>query len=214
MAYVDVLPANSTAQTPDETGTGTAGCQLQAGNALTDNDTFCTIRAQSSTVNTSYCYTGVVELKWGGAGSLSSDTTITGIQFIFEAKGLVNDESDALQYKVSTDGGSSYSAYQDGDLTGLPGGKASADVFVIPSSIESNPPFSLSDAITVSSLNSNDVRIRIKINSTETADKLFQLDYVKIRLHYDDSRPTYDNGSDEQVINSGILILNSGEIKF
>lgn len=214
MAYVDVLPANSTAQTPDETGTGTAGCQLQAGNALTDNDTFCTIRAQSSTVNTSYCYTGVVELKWGGAGSLSSDTTITGIQFIFEAKGLVNDESDALQYKVSTDGGSSYSAYQDGDLTGLPGGKASADVFVIPSSIESNPPFSLSDAITVSSLNSNDVRIRIKLNASEPDPKQISFDYVKIRLHYDDSRPTYDNGSDEQVINSGILILNSGEIKF
>ena len=137
MAYVDVLPANSTAQTPDETGTGTAGCQLQAGNALTDNGTYCTIRAQSSTVNTSYCYTGVVELKWGGAGSLSSDTTITGIQFIFEARGLVNDESDALQYKVSTDGGSSYSAYQDADLTGLPGTKVSPAVFIIPSSIES-----------------------------------------------------------------------------
>jgi hypothetical protein len=162
----------------------------------------------------SYCYNGTIELKWTNAGGLSSGTTITGIQFLFEARGLVNDASDALQYKVTTDGGSSFSSYQDADLTGLPGNKVSPAIFTIPSSIESNPPFSQSDAITYSSLNSNDVRIRIKINSTETADKLFQLDYVKIRLHYDDSRPTYDNGSDEQVINSGILILNSGEIKF
>ena len=214
MAYVDVLPASSTAQTPDETGTGTAGCQLQAGNALTDNGTYCTIRAQSSTVNTNYCYTGVVELKWGGAGSLSSDTTITGIQFIFEAKGLVNDESDALQYKVSTDGGSSYSAYQDADLTGLPGTKVSPAVFIIPSSIESNPPFSLSDAITVSSLNSNDVRIRIKLNASEPDPKNISFDYVKIRLHYSDARPTYDNSSDEQVMGLGTLILNNGEMIF
>ena len=193
MPYVDILPGDSTAVGySDETDSGTSGCVTHAGNALTDNGTNCLVQRNDGTggVAVGACYNGVIELIWDDAGSLPDGVSINGIQFIFECKGNLYDLTDGVQYRVSTDGGSNYSSYQDADLTGMANNKASTlSVIAVPSSAAGNPPFGVSATLNKSGLETEQLKLRFKLNSLNPNTSRFNVDYVKARIHYAVSNP-------------------------
>ena len=57
--------------------------------------------------------------------------------------------------------------------------------------------------------------ISVILSWSNTNGDAYYLDYLQVKIHYTTATiPTYDNSSDEQIINSGILILKSGLVKF
>ena len=216
MAFTDSLPIAAAGYNSSD-GSSSSQCQSAGSNMLTDNGTagiIQQIEECDGSVAISDCYApNEIEVTRFSSITIPDGATITGVRFTVEANGVLTDASDALQYKISVNNGTDFTTAAALDLTGINNTKGGLQEFHTTSS--ETELHGLTWPTSDSGYDSPDVRFRFTLNGGEANCKILQIDFIKLRIYYTvPSRPTYENGSDEQVVSLGTLILGSGEITF
>jgi hypothetical protein len=217
MAFTDSL-AISTAGI-NTNGSSNSNCSTEGGKMLTDNSTvglITQVTDANGVVNANKCYApALIEFTRFTDITIPAGATITGVRFTVDARAHLADLSDGLQYQVSINSGTNYTSLAALDLTGANNLKGATSEFHTTSG--TTELHGLTFPTGDSDYDGTAVRWRITLDSGETNGKVVEIEFVKLRVYYDEastSRDTYNNSSDEQVFSNGIVNVTAGLLKF
>ena len=219
MAFTDSFPISGTGTTAAGGGNNTQ-CGTQAAKMLTDNSDVGFIRFGSEgdgSTNVNVCYApNYLVFTRFTAITIPSGATITGVRFTVDARAVLTDLSDGLEYQVSVNGGTAFTTAAALDLTGANGIRGATSEFHTTSATDEL--HGLTWSTTDSDYDGTDVQWRLTLGSGEAAGNTLEIEFVKLRVYYDEAvlaqRPTYSNSADEQVFSNGIVNVENGFLKF
>jgi len=218
MAFTESLPIAATGIASSGGGVH-SGCATAGGNMLTDNGTLGIMKQVNNgdgSITFGACYApNLIEVTRFQDITIPAGATITGVRFTVEANGVLTDASDALQYQVTVNSGTDYTTAAALDLTGINNTKGGVLEFHTTSG--TTELHGLTWPTSDSDYDSPDVRFKFTLNSGEADGKILQVDFVKLRVYYDEvavDTETYSpNGETSFSISSGKLVVSNGIIK-
>ena len=179
MPYVESLPNNSSSTS------ATTACATAHPKSLTDDGNLSSVmKAGGSSIDTNQCYGGsIATFNWPSINISGAD--ITGVRFTVDANANVDDLSTAMQYQISINQGADFTSLAALDLTGapIPNTGTTTQFHTTLSDTELHgldwSGLSLADIRT-----GNQVIFRWYINDSESAGKVINSDYTKLRVYY------------------------------